>query len=260
MKLYQVDSFANEPFKGNPAAVCLLDVFQDDTWMQAFASEMNLSETAFLEPNDGYYRLRWFTPSIEVDLCGHATLASAHVLWEVGAANRGDPIEFDTRSGLLTASYVDHWIRLNFPATPAKETTCNIDLERALGVKPTFVGRSAFDFLAELPSETLVRELNPNFALIERATSRGVIVTAKSRSADYDFVSRFFSPQSGVAEDPVTGSAHCCLGPYWGPRIGKDELVGHQASSRGGIVRVKLLDDRVILGGQAVTVFRGEVP
>ncbi|HJO30994.1 MAG TPA: PhzF family phenazine biosynthesis protein, partial [Acidobacteriota bacterium] len=202
MRLYQVDAFTNEVFKGNPAAVCLLDAPQDDTWMQAFASEMNLSETAFLEPNDGYYRLRWFTPSIEVDLCGHATLASAHVLWETGAAKRGDPIEFDTRSGLLTASYADHWIWLNFPATPAKETTCNVDLEGALGAKPTFVGRSAFDFLAELASETLDRELNPNFALIERAASRGVIVTARSRSLDYDFVSRFFSPQSGVVEDP----------------------------------------------------------
>ena len=189
MRLYQVDAFTNESFKGNPAAVCLMDTPQADTWMQAFASEMNLSETAFLQPNDDYYRLRWFTPSIEVDLCGHATLASAHVLWEIGAAKRGVPIQFDTRSGLLTASYADYWIQLNFPATPAKETTCNIDLERALGVKPTFVGRSTFDFLAELPSETLVRELSPDFALIERAASRGVIVTAKSKSEDYDFVS-----------------------------------------------------------------------
>ena len=207
MRLYQVDAFTNESFKGNPAAVCLMDTPLADTWMQAVAADMILSETAFLLPNDDYYRLRWFTPSIEVDLCGHATLASAHVLWEIGAAKRGVPIQFDTRSGLLTASYADYWIQLNFPATPAKETTCNIDLERALGVKPTFVGRSTFDFLAELPSETLVRELSPDFALIERAASRGVIVTAKSKSEDYDFVSRFFSPQSGVAEDPVTGSA-----------------------------------------------------
>ena len=260
MRLYQVDAFTNKCFQGNPAAVCLLDAPQDDTWMQAFASEMNLSETAFLEPDDDYYRLRWFTPSIEVDLCGHATLASAHVLWETGAAKRGNVIEFDTRSGLLTASYVDHWIQLNFPATPAKETTCNIDLERALGARPTFVGKSAFDFLAEVPSETLVRELNPNFSLIELAAARGIIVTAKSTSTDYDFVSRFFSPQSGVAEDPVTGSAHCCLGPYWAHQIGKDELVGYQVSSRGGMVRVKLRNDRVILGGQAVTVFCAEVP
>ena len=178
---------------------------------------------------------------------------------ETGAAKRGNVIEFDTRSGLLTASYVDDWIQLNFPATPAKETTCNIDLERALGARPTFVGKSAFDFLAEVPSETLVRELNPNFSLIELAAARGIIVTAKSTSTDYDFVSRFFSPQSGVAEDPVTGSAHCCLGPYWAHRIGKDELVGYQVSSRGGMVRVKLRDDRVILGGQAVTVFCAEV-
>ncbi len=259
MRLYQVDAFTSERFKGNPAAVCLLEGPRDDDWMQAVALEMNLSETAFVEPNDGRYGLRWFTPSVEVDLCGHATLASAHVLWETGTVDAGNGIEFDTRSGVLTAARAGDWIELVFPATPEEEATCNIDLERALGATPTYVGKSIFDFLVELASEQVVRDVDPDFILIERAAARGVIVTAKSASEEYDFVSRFFAPQSGVAEDPVTGSSHCCLAPYWARRLGKDELVGYQASQRGGTVRVKLQDTRVVLGGQAVTVFDAEL-
>ena len=259
MKLYQVDAFTDERFKGNPAAVCLLDEPTDHAWMQSLALEMNLSETAFLQPDDGRYGLRWFTPSVEVDLCGHATLASAHVLWETGAADDDATLEFDTRSGVLSASRDGDWIELDFPATPEEEATCNIDLERALGATPTYVGKSAFDFLAELPSEQAVRDVTPDFSMLERASARGVIVTAKSSEDDFDFVSRFFAPQSGVAEDPVTGSSHCCLAPYWARRLGKNELVGYQASQRGGTVRVKVDDARVALGGQAVTVFDAEL-
>lgn len=259
MKLYQVDAFTGTPFKGNPAAVCLLDGARPDTWLQAVAGEMNLSETAFLLPRGDRYGLRWFTPSMEVDLCGHATLASAHVLWDTEAAGRSEAIEFDTRSGVLTARQAAAWIELDFPATPEEPATCNIDLERTLGAAPTYVGKSKFDFLVELASEQVVRDLTPDLALLERARARGVIVTAHAAGEQYDFVSRFFAPQSGVAEDPVTGSSHCCLAPYWARRLGKNEMVGYQASARGGTVRVRLDGQRVVLGGQAVTVLDAEL-
>jgi len=259
MKLYQVDAFTDERFKGNPAGVCLLDSAREDAWMQALAAEMNLSETAFLEAMDDCYRLRWFTPSIEVDLCGHATLASAHILWETGAVEKNSAIEFDTRSGVLSARRNDDWIELDFPATPEEETPCNVDLDRGLGVSPVYVGKSKFDFLVELPSERVLRDMKPDFTVLERAKSRGIIVTAHAAADDYDFVSRFFAPQCGVDEDPVTGSSHCCLAPYWSKRLGKDEMTGYQASARGGTVRVRVDGSRVLLGGQAVTVFDADL-
>ncbi len=259
MKLYQVDAFTDERFKGNPAAVCVLEDAREDAWMQALAGEMNLSETAFLRRDGKSYGLRWFTPATEVDLCGHATLASAHILWEAGEADPDKPIAFDTRSGELSAVRRDAWIDLDFPATPAEEGKCNIDLQRAIGATPTFVGRSTFDYIVELPTEQVLREIKPDYSIIERATARGLIVTAHSASDEYDFVSRFFAPQSGVPEDPVTGSSHCCLGPYWSRRLGKQELVGYQASERGGTVRVRIDGDRVVLGGQAITVFAAEL-
>jgi len=259
VKLYQVDAFTAERFSGNPAAVCLVEGSVDDGWMQDVAREMNLSETAFLTPSGKDYKLRWFTPLTEVDLCGHATLASAHVLWTTGAAGPDEVIRFETRSGVLSAVCRGDWTELDFPATPEEEAECNVDIERALGVPPVYVGRSTFDFLVELPTESVVRDLEPDLAIIERANARGVIVTARARSDEYDFVSRFFAPQCGVPEDPVTGSAHCCLGPYWARRLGKDDLVGYQASPRGGTVRVHVQGDRVALGGRAVTVFEGEL-
>ncbi|MGD8329637.1 MAG: PhzF family phenazine biosynthesis protein [Acidobacteriota bacterium] len=259
MKLYQVDAFTDEPFKGNPAGVCVLDGARGDAWMQALASEMNLSETAFVEPGDGPYRLRWFTPSTEVDLCGHATLASAHILWETGLVKGTDSIAFDTRSGVLSANRAGDWIELDFPATPEEETPCNIDLDRGLGATPIYVGKSKFDFLVELPSEQVLRDLKPDFIVLERAKSRGIIVTAHAAEDGYDFVSRFFAPQCGVDEDPVTGSSHCCLAPYWSKRLGKDEMVAYQASARGGTVRVRVDGSRVVLGGQAVTVFDADL-
>jgi PhzF family phenazine biosynthesis protein len=257
--LFQVDVFSDKPFAGNPAAVCLLPTPRDEKWMQDVAREMNLSETAFLYPQGDGYNLRWFTPAVEVDLCGHATLASAHVLWEAGRLKPTEPVRFHTRSGLLTATHQGDWIELDFPATPAEPITAPAELARALGVAPRYVGQSRFDYLVEADSEETVRRLRPDLALLATLPIRGLIVTARSTSPPYDFVSRFFAPQSGVAEDPVTGSAHCCLGPFWQARLGKSEFLAYQASERGGVVRVRVGEGRVYLGGQAVTVLRGEL-
>jgi PhzF family phenazine biosynthesis protein len=260
--LYQVDSFTAEAFAGNPAGVCLLDAPADEGWMRAVAREMNLSETAFLHPDRDGYALRWFTPAVEVELCGHATLASAHVLWTEGLAGLGEELRFYTVSGRLTALRRGEWIELNFPARPPEPVDDPDTIEklcRAVGVPPVHLGRSRDDFLAVFDSAEVVRSLRPDFALMRALDIRGVIVTARDDSGGYDFVSRFFAPGAGIDEDPVTGSAHCCLGPYWGGELGKGELVGFQASSRGGVVRVKLAGERVLLGGRAVTVFRADL-
>jgi PhzF family phenazine biosynthesis protein len=253
----QIDAFTDRPFSGNPAAVCLLDTERDAEWMQSVAAEMNLSETAFVRPMQEGFELRWFTPKIEVDLCGHATLASAHALWSEGIVEDTLEIPFQTKSGLLTCRRRDSMIELDFPATPALPAPSDKALSAALGLQPTFVGQSRFDALVVVDSEATVRSLRPDFAALAVLPFRGVIVTSESDDARFDFVSRFFAPSAGVAEDPVTGSAHCCLGPYWGERLGKTKLTGFQASSRGGVVELKLAGERVLLGGQAVTVFRG---
>ena len=260
VRLVQVDAFTDKAFAGNPAAVCLLPAPRDDAWMQSVAREMNLSETAFLVKQEDSFDLRWFTPAVEVDLCGHATLASAHVLWEEGLLQPGEPARFHTRSGLLTAERRADWIELNFPAHPPEPVAAPPDLTRALGVAPNYVGKSGGDdYLVEVESEEVVRATRPNFALLATVPARGVMVTSRAAVREFDFVSRFFAPQSGVNEDPVTGSAHCCLGPFWKDRLGKSEFVAYQASERGGVVRVRLDGDRVRLGGQAVTVLRGEL-
>jgi predicted PhzF superfamily epimerase YddE/YHI9 len=259
LRITQVDAFTNTPFRGNPAAVCVLPGPADATWMQSVAAEMNLSETAFLHREEGAFRLRWFTPTVEVDLCGHATLASAHVLWEEGHLARGERARFATRSGTLTADAAGGFIELDFPASPTLPATAPAELLPGLGVAATFVGTTQFDYLVELASEETVRTLRPDLTQLGRIPTRGIIVTARASSAGYDFVSRFFGPQSGVPEDPVTGSAHCALGPYWQSRLGKDAFVAHQASARGGDVRVTVAGDRVKLAGQAVTVLRGEL-
>lgn len=257
--LVQVDAFTEKAFGGNPAAVCLLPEAREAPWMQLVAREMNLSETAFLvRANDGY-DLRWFTPSTEVDLCGHATLASAHYLWESGHLETNETARFHTRSGVLTAENKGAWIEMDFPATPPQAAAPPAGLEDALGTKASHVGRSRFDYLLEVESESAVRAVNPDFGALRRVETRGVIVTSRASSDGYDFVSRFFAPAAGVNEDPVTGSAHCCLGPYWKQRLGRDNLVGYQASARGGIVRTLCVGDRVRLSGQAVTVLRGEL-
>jgi PhzF family phenazine biosynthesis protein len=253
----QVDSFTDRPFAGNPAGVCVLPEPREDAWMHAVAREMNLSETAFLVRRPDGYDLRWFTPSIEVALCGHATLASAHVLWQTGQLAPGEQARFHTLSGLLTADRRGEWIELDMPAKLESAATPPEGLAEGLGANAVYVGRNEFDYLVALESEDAVRALKPNFSMLRRLPVRGVIVTARAR--DYDFVSRFFAPGSGIDEDPVTGSAHCALGPYWASKLGKATMLAYQASERGGVVRVRVAGDRVILGGQAVTVMRCEL-
>ena len=261
-RLYTVDAFTDRPFRGNPAAVCELPVDHewDPQWMQALAAEMKHSETAFLRPRpDGSFDLRWFTPSIEVDLCGHATLASAHVLWESGVLKAAREARFHTKSGDLVARQRGGWVDMDFPAEPAAKSDAPPALIEALGVRPKFIGRNRLDYLVEVATEGELQNVEPDFRLLKNVTGRGVIVTSRSDSGDFDFVSRFFAPAAGIDEDPVTGSAHCCLGPYWGPKLNKDEMFAYQASLRGGVVGVELKGDRVILRGRAVTVAKGEL-
>ncbi len=257
--LYIVDAFASARFTGNPAAVCLLDEPAQAEWMQAVAAEMNLSETAFLVQQADSFDLRWFTPVTEVDLCGHATLASAHVLWETNRLKPDETARFHTRSGLLTAERTQDWIELDFPATPPEPIEPPEGLSDLLGSVPRYVGRTPFDLLLELTDEEELHELMPDFAGLSRLPVRGFIVTTRSDDARYDFQSRFFAPAAGVNEDPVTGSAHCALAPYWAGHLGKTKMTGYQASARGGIVEVETIADRVKLRGQVVTAFRGEL-
>jgi PhzF family phenazine biosynthesis protein len=261
--IYQADAFTEVPFRGNPAAVCILtkpgSEACDAAWMQNVAREMNLSETAFLHRQEDGFSLRWFTPALEVELCGHATLASAHVLYETGLLAADEQARFHTLSGLLTAERSGREIELDFPATPPQAVSAPQGLIEALGVEPKYVGASSFDYLVEVASEDVVRGLKPDFAPLKALASRGVMVTSTASTEGYDFVSRFFAPGAGIDEDPVTGSAHCCLGPFWHERLGKDEMLAYQASARGGVVRVWVQGERVRLGGRAVTVLRGEL-
>ena len=261
VRIVQVDAFTNRPFAGNPAAVCVLKEAPEEKWMRDVAREMNLSETAFLtSQGDGAYSLRWFTPAVEVDLCGHATLAAAHVLWEDGHLPEGRQARFDTRSGRLTADRRGEWIELNFPAKVAARVEAPPELLPALGLpRAKFAGRNAFDYLLEADSEETVRALTPNLSTLRKLPVRGVIVTSRSSRPEFDFVSRFFAPGAGVDEDPVTGSAHTALGPYWAEILGKDDFTAYQASPRGGVVRVGVRGSRVLLGGQALTVMAGEL-
>ena len=253
-----VDAFTDRPFAGNPAAVCLLPAPADEAWMRDVAREMNLAETAFLHRTGDGFALRWFTPAVEVDLCGHATLASAHVLFEEGHLAPGDTARFQTRSGTLTAVRRATGIELDFPRAAAAAAPTPADLLPGLGISEArWVGRNQFDYFVELGSEAAVRALAPNFHALRSLGVRGVIVTSLADPGrPYDFVSRFFAPGAGIDEDPVTGSAHCALAPYWGARLGRDAMTGYQASARGGTVHVTCRGDRVLLGGQAVTVLR----
>ena len=257
-----VDAFTVHPFAGNPAAICFLSSPRSNEWMQSVAVEMNLSETAYLLPMEQGFSLRWFTPRVEVDLCGHATLASAHALWELGRIPPNETAVFHTRSGVLTADRSGEWIVLDFPADPPLESGPPSGLSEALGVAPSdvvHVKKHRFALLAELASEKLVRNLQPDMQSIQEWESLGLIVTSRSDTHEYDFISRFFAPKAGIPEDPVTGAAHCCLGPYWSERLGKNSFLAYQASARGGVVRVEVRGERVLLGGQAVTVARGEL-
>ena len=268
MRIVQVDAFTDRAFSGNPAAVCVMSQAADATWMQNVAREMNLSETAFLVPGrSGEYDLRWFTPTIEVELCGHATLASAHVLWEDGHS-ADESIRFNTRSGVLGARRDDPWIELDFPSRPPIEGDVGDDIVEMVGGTPIVrargnVGGGQSGYFFEYESEEEVRGLKPDFSRLADVPDGYVLVTARATMDGYDFVSRFFAPPAGIDEDPVTGSAHCSLGPWWQRKLGKDELLGFQCSARGGTVRVRCLpedgSERVRLGGRAVTVLRGEL-
>lgn len=262
MPVYTVDAFAAVPFEGNPAAVCLLDAPRPDAWMQRVAREMNLSETAFVERRDGAFSLRWFTPAAEVALCGHATLASAHALWESGWLAAGEPARFETRSGTLVAHRRGDCVELDLPAMPVTQAPLPAPVAAALAVRPIFVGQTADrdlgdrDLLIHVDSEAIVRALAPDFRAL-RAVHSGFIVTARAATAGVDFVSRYFAPCWGIDEDPVTGVAHCALAVYWAARLGRPELVAYQASARGGMVHMRVDAGRVHLSGPAVTVLRG---
>ena len=259
--IYQVDAFSDAPFSGNPAAVCLPEGPAEGGWMQRVAAEMNLSETAFLHTEGDGYSLRWFTPSVEVDLCGHATLASAHILYETNALSDDQDARFSTASGLLTVRRnADSTLTMDFPATPPEEAEPPPGLGDVFGIEPVWTGRSRFDVFVEAGDEATILTLEPDHADVAALGARGVIVTAEAdESSVYDFVSRFFAPGSGVPEDPVTGSAHCALAPYWAKKLGRNPLTGYQASKRGGFVGVRVVGNRVELTGRAVIVLRGEL-
>jgi PhzF family phenazine biosynthesis protein len=258
--LYVVDAFTSQPFSGNPAAVCVTDGPREASWMQQVAQELNLSETAFLHPLDsGGWHLRWFTPGAEVTLCGHATLASAFTLWQIDALARETEARFHTLSGWLNCKREGEWIAMDFPTKAIVACPTPVGLAEALGVEPCFVGFNAMDYLVEVADAATLRSLTPNVTALASLPVRGIIVTAPSDTPEFDFLSRFFAPAVGVNEDPVTGSAHCALGAYWEAKLGKSELVGYQASTRGGVVRLDVRGERTLLYGQAVLVSRVEL-
>ncbi len=263
MKIYQVDAFTDKPFKGNPAGVCILEKSMPDEWMRSLAMEMNLSETAFVLSQGEAFSLRWFTPRKEVRLCGHATLATAHTLWEAGLIKNEEPILFDTLSGRLTARRIDGWIELDFPMRKVEPCAANEAINAALGAIPiaNFISPSEQGdyYLLEFDKAETVRAMNPDFIQLEKCQARAVIVTSRSDDPAYDFVSRFFAPWLGINEDPVTGSAHCYLAPYWAGKLGKKDFMAYQASARGGVMGCHWEGERVFLRGQAVTIFRGDL-
>ncbi len=252
MRVYTVDAFTDGPGSGNPAAVCILENEIPDRTKQEIAAGLNLSETAFLLRREDVFELRWFTPEVEVDLCGHATLASAHVLYVLGIIADAEDAVFFTKSGILTARRKSDLIEMDFPSEDPWEVEMPEDLLMAISQRPLYVGRNRFDYIALYESEETVRSAVPELIRIRRLDSRGLIITSVSSSHRYDFVSRFFAPNAGIEEDPVTGSAHCCLCPFWSRRLGKKELTGYQASERGGLVNTRLFEKRVFLSGKAI--------
>lgn len=257
--MLHVDAFAEAPFRGNPAAVCLLDRPRSAAFMQALAAELNLPATVFVEGAPKTFALRWFSPTAELALCGHGTVAAAHALWETARLSPSAPARFATRSGPLSATARDGWIALDMAPDVATTTAPPVGLLDALGVKARWVGRNRLDYVVEVDDEATVRALQPDLAALAAVDTRGVSVTARASSDGVDFVSRFFAPRVGISEDAVTGSAHCSLAPLWAARLRTSRLIAHQLSARGGVVRAEVAADRVILSGQAVTVLRGEV-
>lgn len=257
--LYVIDAFTDKPFCGNPAAVCVLDEPADETWMKLVAREMNLSETAFLHPIEDGFSLRWLTPAVEVKLCGHATLAAAFLLWETGVLSPDQAARFHTLSGWLTCRRDGGWIEMDFPAVVCEPCDAPQGVAEALGCEPISCGFNGMDYLVEVASEKVLRGLNPNLSVLSLIPVRGVIVTSRSDAPEFDFISRFFAPAAGVNEDPVTGSAHCALGPYWQPKLGKSDFTAYQTSERGGVVKLSVKGDRVLLRGQAVMMSRVEL-
>jgi PhzF family phenazine biosynthesis protein len=257
--IHQVDAFTDRPFRGNPAAVCILDQPAPEPWMQSVALEMNLSETAFVHPIGDAWGLRWFTPALEVELCGHATLAAAHVLWETSKLRTDEIARFDTKSGRLTATRTGARIELDFPARKAEIADPPEGLVDALGVRAVQVARSRYDWLVEVETEADVVDCAPDFTRLKRVDARGTMITSRSSDPAFDIVSRFFAPASGIDEDPVTGSAHCTLGPWWSAKLDRRELAARQASARGGTLRLTIAGERVLLAGRAVTVLHGEL-
>lgn len=258
MKYFIVDAFAERAFEGNPAAVFMLEELVSDDVLQKIASEINLSETAYLFREKDIYSLRWFSPVREVDLCGHATLASAHVLWAKGILDQDQEARFNTKSGTLTARHVDDLIEMDFPLDVPEVSECPEEIMDGLEVTPVYVGKTRFDYLVEVESQEVVEGIHPNIEVIKKIDCRGIIVTSTTKNKCYDFVSRFFAPRFGISEDPVTGSAHCALGPYWSKKTNKSELVGYQASRRGGVVKMRVTESSVVLGGKARVVAEGE--
>jgi PhzF family phenazine biosynthesis protein len=256
--IFRVDAFTDRPFAGNAAAVCLLESPAEAGWLQAVAREMNAPATAFVQPGSDPLPLRWFSPTVELELCGHGTLAAAHVLWEEGVLPPAAFVRFTTRAGLLTAERRDGWVELDFPAEPPMEAETPAALAEALNVMLRYVGRNRLDYLVEVDDESTVRQLSPDLARLSVVDTRGVIVTSAA-DGPWDFVSRFFAPRVGIPEDSVTGSAHCGLGPFWSARLGRSELLGYQASARGGLVRVRSLGGRALIGGWAVSVARARL-
>ncbi len=259
LDIYHVDAFTDKPFSGNPAAVCIMTSPADEEWMQGVAAEMNLSETAFLYKEDGGFRLRWFTPTTEVKLCGHATLASAHVLWEMGYLSPNEIVVFHTLSGDLTARKDSGLLSIDLPADPPAEADAPKALVDAFGFEPLYCGKGVFGYIVEAPSEDAVREMRPDFPLLRTIPVTGMMVTSVASSPGYDYIARAFAPGSGIDEDPVTGAAHCCMGVYWTKKLGRPELTAYQASPRGGIVNVRIEGDRAFLTGTAVTVLKGQL-
>jgi PhzF family phenazine biosynthesis protein len=257
--IFQVDAFTNQPFNGNPAGVVLLNKGQSEDWMLSVAREMNLSETAFLIGEKTSYNLRWFTPATEVDLCGHATLSAAHILYEKGIVEKSELIEFTTRSGVLTISYVDGWIEMDFPSFTAEEVTLGDAYIQALKCKPVEIYSSGVNIMAVFSDPEDIYNLSPDFNLIKQLDAQGVIATSLSDVSEFDFISRYFAPRLGVNEDPVTGSAHCSLGPYWEKILNKKFLRAKQVSDRGGELQIRIESGRTFICGQAVTVFSGKI-